>query len=115
MGSTWASLLASAATPRDIVQRMSHEVTRIVRGEEVRARLDGMRTCAAGGTPEQCNAFIAAETAKRAKVIKNAGVKATEGRPGAAQGSSATVGPAPGSAAGCETWTRRAPSKRRDQ
>jgi tripartite-type tricarboxylate transporter receptor subunit TctC len=76
MGSTWASLLAPAATPKDIVQRMSDEVTRIVRSEEVKARMDGMGTFAAGGTPEQCNAFIAAETAKWAKVIQDAGVKA---------------------------------------
>jgi tripartite-type tricarboxylate transporter receptor subunit TctC len=76
MGSTWASMLAPAATPRDIVQRMSDEVTRIVRSEEVKARMDGMGTFAAGGTPEQCNAFIAAETAKWARVIKDAGVKA---------------------------------------
>ena len=74
-GSTWAGMLAPAATPRDIVRRMSEEVTRIVRSEETRARLDGMGTFAAGGTPEEFDAFIAAETAKWAKVIRDAGVK----------------------------------------
>ncbi|HSV53314.1 MAG TPA: tripartite tricarboxylate transporter substrate binding protein [Burkholderiaceae bacterium] len=74
-GSTWAGMLAPAATPRDIVKRMSEEVTRIIRSEETRARLDTMGTFAAGGTPEEFDAFIAAETAKWAKVIKDAGVK----------------------------------------
>lgn len=75
MGSTWAGMLAPAATPKDIVRRMAEEVTRIVRSDETRARLDGMGTFAGGGTPEEFDAFIAAETTKWAKVIKDAGVK----------------------------------------
>jgi tripartite-type tricarboxylate transporter receptor subunit TctC len=74
-GSTWAGMLAPAATPRDIVKRMSEEVGRIIRSDETRARLDTMGTFAAGGTPEEFDAFIAAETAKWAKVIKDADVK----------------------------------------
>jgi len=75
MGSTWAGMLAPAGTPRDIVRRMSDEVTRIVRSDETRARLDTMGTFAGGGTPEEFDAFVNAETAKWAKVIKEAGVK----------------------------------------
>ncbi len=75
-GSTWAGMLAPAATPKDIVRRMSEEVGRIIRSEETKVRLDAMGTFAAGGTPEEFDAFIALETAKWAKVIKDAGVKA---------------------------------------
>lgn len=75
-GSTWAGMLAPAATPKDIVKRMSEEVGRIIRSDETRVRLDAMGTFAAGGTPEEFDGFIAAETAKWAKVIKEAGVKA---------------------------------------
>jgi len=75
-GSTWAGMLAPAATPKEIIRRMSEEVGRIIRSDETRARLDAMGTFAAGGTPEEFDAFIAAETAKWAKVIKDAGVKA---------------------------------------
>jgi tripartite-type tricarboxylate transporter receptor subunit TctC len=74
-GSTWAGMLAPATTPKDIVRRMSEEVTRIIRGDEARARMDAMGTIPAGGTPEEFDAFIAAETAKWAKVIRTAGVK----------------------------------------
>ena len=75
-GSTWAGMLAPAATPKDIVKRMSDEVARIIKSDETRARLDAMGTFAAGSSPEEFDAFISVETAKWAKVIKDAGVKA---------------------------------------
>ena len=75
-GSTWAGMLAPAATPKDIVKRMSEEVGRIIRSDETRVRLEAMGTFGAGGTPEEFDAFITAETAKWAKVIRDAGVKA---------------------------------------
>ncbi|MGH8831542.1 MAG: tripartite tricarboxylate transporter substrate binding protein, partial [Polaromonas sp.] len=74
-GSTWAGMLAPGGTPREIVRRMAEEVTRIMRAEETRVRLDAMGAFVAGGTPEEFDTFIAAETAKWAKVIKDAGVK----------------------------------------
>ncbi|MEZ7847273.1 MAG: tripartite tricarboxylate transporter substrate binding protein [Polaromonas sp.] len=73
-GSTWASMIAPAGTPREIVQRMSDEVSRIIRSDATRARLDAMGTFAEGSTPQACDAFIASETAKWAGVIKTAGV-----------------------------------------
>ena len=76
MGSTWAGMLAPAATPKDIVKRMSDEVGRIIRSEEMRPRLEAMGTFAAGGTPGEFDTFIAAETTKWARVIKESGVKA---------------------------------------
>ena len=75
-GSTWAGMLAPGATPKDIVKRMSEEVSRIIKSDETRARLDTMGTFAAGSSPEEFDAFISLETAKWARVIKDAGVKA---------------------------------------
>jgi len=74
-GSTWAGMLAPAGTPRDIVKRMSDEVSRIIKSDETKAKLEAMGTFPAGSTPEAFDAFIAAETAKWAQVIKTAGVK----------------------------------------
>ncbi|ADX48089.1 hypothetical protein Acav_4205 [Paracidovorax avenae ATCC 19860] len=75
VGSTWAAMLAPAGTPPDIVQRMSAEVARIIRSPEVSQRLEqAMGTFPEGSTPQECNAFIAAETAKWAKVIQAAAV-----------------------------------------
>ncbi|NDZ16591.1 MFS transporter [Variovorax sp. WS11] len=75
-GSTWAGILAPAGTPREIVKRMSEEVARIIKSDETRAKLDAMGTFPAGSTPEEFDAFIAAETEKWGKVIRTAGVKA---------------------------------------
>jgi tripartite-type tricarboxylate transporter receptor subunit TctC len=75
-GSTWAGMLAPAGTPREIVKRMADEVARIIKSDETRAKLDAMGTFPAGSTPEEFDAFIDAETAKWARVIKTAGVKA---------------------------------------
>ncbi len=75
-GSTWAGMLAPAGTPKDIVKRMADEVARIVRLDDVKARLEGMGTIPVGGTPEEFDAFITAETAKWGKVIRDAKVTA---------------------------------------
>ena len=75
VGSTWAAMVAPAGVPREIVRRMSQEVARIVRSEEIRARMESaMGTFAEGSTPEECDAFMAAETAKWGKVIREAKV-----------------------------------------
>ncbi|WP_311222638.1 MULTISPECIES: tripartite tricarboxylate transporter substrate binding protein [unclassified Acidovorax] len=75
VGSTWAAMLAPAGTPADVVQRMSEEVARIIRSPETKLRLEQtMGTFAEGSTPQECDAFIAQETTKWAKVIKSAGV-----------------------------------------
>ncbi|MFZ3120854.1 MAG: tripartite tricarboxylate transporter substrate binding protein [Variovorax sp.] len=75
-GSTWAGMLAPAGTPPGVVQRMAEEVARIIKSDETRARLDAMGTFPAGSTPQEFDAFIAAETTKWGQVIKTAGVKA---------------------------------------
>jgi len=75
-GSTWAGMLAPAGTPPEIVKRMSDEVARIVKSDEMKARLDGMGTFPSGSTPAEFDAFITVETAKWGQVIKTAGVKA---------------------------------------
>lgn len=73
-GSTWAGMLAPAGTPKDIVRRMADEVARIVRLDDVKSRLEAMGTIPIGGSPEEFEAFIAAETAKWGKVIRDAKV-----------------------------------------
>jgi tripartite-type tricarboxylate transporter receptor subunit TctC len=73
-GSTWAGMLAPAGTPGDIVRRVATEVAAIVKLDDVRARLDAMGTIPAGSTPAEFESFIASETAKWGKVIREAKV-----------------------------------------
>jgi tripartite-type tricarboxylate transporter receptor subunit TctC len=51
-------------------------VARIVRMDDVKARLEGMGTIPVGGTPEEFASFIGVETAKWGQVIRNAKVTA---------------------------------------
>ena len=67
-------MIAPAGTPRDIVKRMSDEVNAIIQSDETKAKLDTMGTFGEGTTPEACDAFLAAETTKWGKVIRDAGV-----------------------------------------
>jgi tripartite-type tricarboxylate transporter receptor subunit TctC len=73
-GSTWAGMLAPAGTPPEIVRRMADEIGRIMKLDDVKARLDAMGTFPAGTTPEEFARFIEAETAKWGKVIREAKV-----------------------------------------
>ena len=75
-GSTWAGMIAPAGTPKEIVERLSGEVARIVRMDDVKARLEGMGTIPVGSTAQEFDRFIAAETAKWGKVIRDAKVVA---------------------------------------
>jgi len=73
---TWFGVLVPAATPRDIVTRLHHEIAAILQQSEVRERLaaDGMTVVAS--TPDQFTAFLKSETAKYARVVQAAGIKA---------------------------------------
>ena len=67
-------MVAPAGVPREILQRMSAEVRKILLSPEGQARLEAMGTVAEGSTPEECDRFIAAETQKWGRVILDAKV-----------------------------------------
>jgi len=73
--STWLMVLAPAATPREIVTRLSREIDKVVGSAEIRARFDQLGIFPGGGTPEQAAKFLNDEIARWAKVIQTAGVK----------------------------------------
>ncbi|MFN7152066.1 MAG: tripartite tricarboxylate transporter substrate-binding protein [Acidovorax sp.] len=73
-GSTWAGLLAPAGTPPAIVKRVADEVAAIVKLDDVKARLVAMGTIPVGSSPAEFESFIASETAKWGKVIRDAKV-----------------------------------------
>ena len=74
-GSTWVLFLAPAGTPREAVNRLSTEVTKIVAAPEMRARFEQLGIEAVGSNPAEAARFLDAEIAKWAKVITTAGVK----------------------------------------
>ncbi|MEI7536105.1 MAG: tripartite tricarboxylate transporter substrate binding protein [Comamonadaceae bacterium] len=75
-GSTWVLFLAPAATPREIVARMSAETARAVNSPELKARFESLGIEGVGNNPEQAAKFLDDEILKWARVIVSAGVKA---------------------------------------
>ena len=71
----WFGVLAPAATPRPIVVRLHGEIVRVLQAAEVRDRLSADGADPVGSTPEEFAAFLRAETAKWAKVVKDAGIQ----------------------------------------
>ncbi len=73
--SLWFGLLAPAATSKDIVARLHLEVARILKLPDVVERIASQGGDVVGNTPAEFTAFIASESAKYAKIIKQANVK----------------------------------------
>jgi len=72
---SWNGILAPAATPKDIIARLNGELNRIIAQPAMRDRMIGLGYEPVGGTPEHFNAFISAEIAKWAPVVKAANVR----------------------------------------
>ncbi len=66
----WNGLFAPAATPRETVARIASEVSAILNRAEVREKISAQGADVVGGTPEQFAAFIRADNAKWAQLIK---------------------------------------------
>lgn len=74
--SVWWGIIAPAATPRNIVNRLNSDANKALQAREVRERLTGLGAEIVGGTPEQFGTFLRGEVTKWANVIKKAGIKA---------------------------------------
>jgi tripartite-type tricarboxylate transporter receptor subunit TctC len=73
---TWFALVAPAGTPHDVVAKINAETRKIVATKDFQARFEALGMIPdQDRTPEEINAYIKAEIAKWAKVIKDAGVK----------------------------------------
>jgi tripartite-type tricarboxylate transporter receptor subunit TctC len=71
----WYGILAPAATPRDIINRLNLELNKALAAPDVRERLKKVDVEPVTNTPQQFAEFIKAETVRYAKVIKAAGIK----------------------------------------
>lgn len=73
---SWYGVLAPAGTPREVINKLHAEIVRILATQEMRDRFAREGSEPVGSTPEQFAAFIKAEIAKWAKVIKDADIRA---------------------------------------
>jgi tripartite-type tricarboxylate transporter receptor subunit TctC len=71
---SWHGLFAPGGTPKEIVDKVSAEVQRIMKLPHIQERMLGMGATPVGNTPEEFTQHIAVERKKWAEVVKASGV-----------------------------------------
>jgi tripartite-type tricarboxylate transporter receptor subunit TctC len=75
-GNFWVGVFAPAGTPADIVALLHREIGKAVALSDMRERLDALGFEPAATTPQEAAATLRSDSAKWAKVIQAAGIKA---------------------------------------
>ena len=73
--SSWFGLLAPAGTPPEVVSRIQQETAKALGTPAIKEKLLAQGAVPGGNTPQQFTAFINAEHAKWAQVVKTSGAK----------------------------------------
>ena len=73
--SVWAGVVAPAATPRPIIQRVSGALSQIAKTPEIVAFRRDAGSVSLGSTPEEFATFLDAEREKWGKVVQSLGLK----------------------------------------
>jgi tripartite-type tricarboxylate transporter receptor subunit TctC len=71
----WHGLAGPKGMPKDAVARLNREANEALKSQDVEKILATDGLTAAGGTPERFEAILKSETARWAKVVRQAGVK----------------------------------------
>ena len=71
---TWFGMLAPAGTPRDVVARLNADMAKIIHSPDFRKKMDDIGAVPIGDTPEQMARRIHEDTARFARLVKDAKV-----------------------------------------
>jgi tripartite-type tricarboxylate transporter receptor subunit TctC len=74
--SAWLGMVAPAKTPRPIIERLSRELVKIIRSEDVREKMHRIYFQPVGTAPEGLSNLMRAERDRWVKVIKQSGARA---------------------------------------
>lgn len=74
--SQWYGLFAPTGTPRPVIDRIHREVTDILKTADMQKRMAGDGADGVGSTPDQFAAYVKAESARWAEVIRKSNIKA---------------------------------------
>jgi tripartite-type tricarboxylate transporter receptor subunit TctC len=74
----WWGVLLPAGTPKSIADKFHDDLVKVMQQAEIREKFAQLGVDAVSGTPEQLRAYHKSETAKYARLIKEAGIKAEE-------------------------------------
>jgi tripartite-type tricarboxylate transporter receptor subunit TctC len=72
----WYGMVLPTGTPHDIIVRLHTEIVKAMNIPEIHEKLVAQGTDPVGSTPEEFGAFMKSETAKWARVIKSANIRA---------------------------------------
>jgi tripartite-type tricarboxylate transporter receptor subunit TctC len=72
----WLAFLAPAGTPKEIIAVLHREIVNIIASPEMKERMAALGFAPVGNTPEEFAAQIRTDIARRAKIIRDAGIKA---------------------------------------
>jgi tripartite-type tricarboxylate transporter receptor subunit TctC len=73
---SWVGVCAPSGVPKAVVSKLNADIVKVLGMPDTKQKLDEQGFEAAPNTPEQFTAFIAAEIAKWAGVVKAAGIQA---------------------------------------
>ena len=72
----WVAMLAPAGTPKSVIDRLSAEALKALASPDVKEKLAVLGADPMPMSPSEFDAFLRAETARVAAVVKSAGIKA---------------------------------------
>ena len=75
VATAWNGVVVPAGTPRNIIELLNVEIGRSLQAPDIKERFAAIGMEPIGGTPEAFGAFLRAETAKWAGVIKAANIR----------------------------------------
>ena len=76
--STWYGLLVTSKTPKPVINKISQELSAVLHESTMTEKFYSDGVSVVASTPEQFNDFLMQETAKFAKIIQSAGIKASD-------------------------------------
>ena len=71
---SWFGVLAPAGTPREIVSKVSADIAKVLRMEDVRDKLLAQGSIPAPTTPQEFDAINRADTERYGKILRDAGI-----------------------------------------
>lgn len=72
----WTGIVAPVKAPKNVVNQLAVEITRIIRSPEMSKRLVEMGVDPLGGTPDEFGKLIRSEVARFGKAVRDSGAKA---------------------------------------
>ena len=73
--SAWYGLMAPVGTPRDIVDRLNREMTKLLQDPEIRNKFVNYGADIGGGSPDDFARFVVSELERYGNIIKTSGAK----------------------------------------